>query len=162
MFKTASSATCLEGMRWHLAHLDWLLQFGVEHGFRKWHFLVHRFKAKAMVEACKKITGSRPGGTIVGLGGWANQSVIKGHVRAPIQAFRRDLGLRAKVVILDEFFTSKRCSSCGGDVKNLHYCKVGDCRRLHGVVRCKNPTCLISRDRDVASLTRSFRKRKHP
>jgi hypothetical protein len=149
-------------MRWHLAHLDWLLQFGIEHGFGKWHFLVHRFKAKAMVEACKTVTGRGPSGTIVGLGGWSNQSVIKGHVRAPIQAFRRALGLLAVVVILDEFLASKRCSSCGGEVTNLRFSKAGDCRRLHGVVRRTNPACFMSWGRGVASLMSSFRKRKHP
>jgi hypothetical protein len=56
-----------------------------------------------MVEACKQIQGpwSPSGGPS---GGWADQNVVRGHSPAPVKAFRRELELRVKVVILDEFF----------------------------------------------------------
>ena len=153
-----------EAVRYRLGVGDWMFRFCEEKAFLKWRFKTKIYSRKAMAEVARRITGGKRGGrTVVGLGDWSQQDMIKGTPKAPLKAMKAELKKRAVVIDIDEYRTSKTCSVCNGmdamknvrvykDVKNR---RGEESRRLvkcHQIVRCINTDCTKcwQRDRNAA------------
>lgn len=152
--KTASLDVYKERVRQTLVHASDLFGFSRAHGFRRQRFKVARHSKMALVNAVKKILdGKDPKETMVGFGNWSQRNgILKGSEPAPVKKLRRELKKRgAKVVLIDEFRTSKCCSGCSTSLcENVSYMnKKGNNVKCHQVVRCLNNECSTYWQRDV-------------
>ena len=142
-----------------LAQAPFLLRHHAEkRTYRMYRFKVSRFSKKAMAKAARKLTKKRvptpeerrdchrPSRTIIGWGDWSQQDgFLKGTPKAPVKKVRRAFKkMGFTIVELDEFRTSKCCSSCGHVATNVEYGNV----HCHQVVRCGNSECDVVWQRD--------------
>jgi hypothetical protein len=137
-----------------LANSEFLFNFCAEKPFRKWRFTRQRFLNKAYYQAASKILRDRnqPGRrlrrALVGYGDYSNaDGAIRGTPKSGVKRLKRALrSYGATVVMVDEYKTSKTCSSCHHTVEKVFYQGV----ECHQVVRCQNTDspCRIYWQRD--------------
>jgi hypothetical protein len=98
--------------------------------------------------------------TLVGYGDYGlttSSGVIKGCTPGPSGRLRRELGRYCKVVVIDEFRTSKTCNCCKQRCFRNMRKKVRDdetgritYQNVHSVLHCRNSGCLsMTVNRDV-------------
>lgn len=123
--------------------LQQTIVFSAEHAFRKWRFMHHVMQPKALRHIVNTFVPLKRSTGVVGFGDWLTQGVTRGHPRVPLKALKRELEKRARVVYVDEFKTSQRCSSC---TSQLEKCVFDDVK-CYAVLRCTS--CKTVCDRDV-------------
>ena len=154
-FKTTSIETYIEGLTYVLSVCDHLLLYCAEKSFRKWRFKTFIYTKKALNKLCLRLTAGMK--TCIGIGDWSNKGcIIKRHSPAPVKKIQRELKRYAKVVSLDEYGTSRGCSSCGSRCTNLRFYKITKDYELkfpycHEIVRCSSNECAITWQRDINS-----------
>ena len=157
--KIGNFDTFKDNLRLTLAQAPFLLQHHAgKRKYREYSFKVSRFSKKALAKAARKLTKKRnpqpgeqrdchpPKRTIIGWGDWSQQDgFLRGTPKAPVKKFRRAFKKMGFTIIeVDEYRTSKCCSSCGHVTENVHYGGV----RCHQVVRCGNNECAVVWQRD--------------
>ena len=157
--KIGNFDTFKDNLRLTLAQAPFLLQHHAgKRKYREYSFKVSRFSKKALAKAARKLTKKRnpqpgeqrdchpPKRTIIGWGDWSQQDgFLRGTPKAPVKKFRRAFKKMGFTIIeVDEYRTSKCCSSCGHVTENVHYGGV----RCHQVVRCGNNECEVVWQRD--------------
>jgi hypothetical protein len=114
--KTTSLEGKLFGIQHRLAHFDQLFNLYRETPVRKWRRKVHIYKRKELDRIAKLIAGDPRLNCLVAWGNWLNPTGFRsGHMRCPNKMLIAAVNRRpnARVVIVDEYFTSKKCSNCG-------------------------------------------------
>jgi len=114
--KTTNLSELRKAIRYRLKWGDFVQKHESESAARNWKFKLHRYGEKALSNAARKLTfnSKSPKDTIVGFGDWSQPQGFKGGVTAPIKKLARKMvtDRRATVVLVDEYRTSKTCSSC--------------------------------------------------
>lgn len=133
--------------------------FHMEKGFRNLNFTSYCRSKATLAQICKHIAGGK--NTLVGFGDYSQQhGLIKSHPTTPILRLKKELRKYCKVVDIDEYNTSKTCSSCHQEItlyknriKRMRWGKREDKARMsniHSVIRCKHNECtLCYMDRDI-------------
>jgi hypothetical protein len=127
------------------------LKFHFEKPFRKLKFTTYIFKQKTMNELCKQITKKSNINdnkkVLIGFGNWSSQkdSIIRGHRRGPVVGLKRELKKWCKLVLVDEYNTSKLCCKCHTKTEKISYNNI----KINSVLRCTNNECRIVIDRDI-------------
>ena len=104
-----------------------------------------------MNELCKKITKKTnindKKKVLLGFGNWSSQkdSIIRGHRRGPVVGLKRELKKWCKLVLVDEYNTSKLCCRCHMKTEKMSYNNI----KVNSVLRCTNNECGIVIDRDI-------------
>jgi hypothetical protein len=158
--KVGGFETFEENLRQTLAQAPLLLEHHESNRkYRALRFKVSRYTKKALAKAARKVTKKRnpqdgerdchsPSRTIIGWGDWSQQDgFLRGTPKAPVKKLRRAFKkMGFTIVEVDEYRTSKRCSSCRchDNVENVSYNGV----RAHQVVRCNNSECGLFWQRD--------------
>jgi hypothetical protein len=157
--KVGNFATFTNNVRLTLVQSPFLLRHHAEkRKYREYRFKISRFSKKALAKAARKLTKKRnpqpgerrdchpPSRTIIGWGDWSQQDgFLRGTPKAPVKKFRRAFKKMGFTILeIDEYRTSKCCSSCGHVTENLHYGGA----RCHQVVRCGNSECEVVWQRD--------------
>lgn len=134
-------------------------EFHLEKGFRNLNFTSYCRSKSILVNTCQRIAGKQ--NTLVGFGDYSQQhGLVKNHPTTPILKLKKELHRYCKVVEIDEYKTSKVCSSCHEDItlyRNRVYRKKQGIREekarmssVHSVVRCRHNECsLCCMDRDI-------------
>ena len=81
---------------------------------------------------------------------WGNGSfgpTSRGHASAPNKALRKSLAPFVRIVLVDEYNTSKKACCCKGNVVPL---KSGSYKKRATVVQCSECSCILSRDMNAA------------
>jgi len=129
---------------------------------RRSRFQSYVQRTAAMDSLCRRLSGGRGKEAVVVLGA-AECSSGFGYFPGPVKELRRRLELHTRVVVLDEHYTSQRCSKCAFAVRNPVYRSAdkllpgytqrgpeGQARReIHGVRRCPHRSCGLTWNRDV-------------
>ncbi|KAG7395355.1 hypothetical protein PHYBOEH_003917 [Phytophthora boehmeriae] len=129
-FKTASFKLYLARLDYFWMHLRFLLAFCAESSFLKHRFLQDRMKMKAIDTLAKRVVPIASPQVCTAYGDWSKRDGIKGHPSGPVKGFVKALKKRATVLPMDEFRTSKLCSSC-------HHC-LKEARLLNKVKKKEN------------------------
>jgi transposase len=121
--------------------------------FRAKRFKSYRFGQMTIIKSIKKLIGPNtdPKKTVIGWGAWDRQGggALRGNDFAPVKKLRRacrEYGI--KVVKVNEFLTSKRCSACRSPehkCQNVEYNGIS----CHQVIRCTNSECEMIWQRDL-------------
>ncbi|KAG7398139.1 hypothetical protein PHYBOEH_011548 [Phytophthora boehmeriae] len=111
-FKTANFKLYLAHLNYVWRHLRFLLAFCAESSFLKHRFLKDRMKMKAIDTLAKRVVPVASSQVCIAYGDWSKRDGIKGHPSGPVKGFVKALKKRATVLPMDEFRTSKLCSSC--------------------------------------------------
>ena len=114
-----------------------------------------------MAKICRSIGGGKDTKTLVGFGDFSQQHGLnRGHPTTPILKLKRELRNHCTVVGIDEYNTSKVCSSCNKPIelyRNLIRRKKwgvleakARMSNIYSVIRCKHNECsLCCWDRDI-------------
>ena len=133
--------------------------FHMEKGFRNLNFTSYCRSKATLAQICKRIAGGK--NTLVGFGDYSQQhGLIKSHPTTPILRLKKELRKYCKVVDIDEYKTSKTCSSCHQEItlyrnriKRIRWGKREEKARMsniHSVIRCKHNECILCcMDRDI-------------
>ncbi len=150
--KTNDEKEYLSFLKYALRHVVEFLEFHHGKQFRNMRFTTHVRRQKTIHELCRKVTGmNHPGDKtvkcIIGFGDWSTQrdSIIRGHRRGPVQAFKTLLRRWCDVVDVDEFRTSKLCCNCHHVTEKVRFDDV----EVNSVLRCTNNECGTTVDRDI-------------
>jgi len=108
--KTGSLEKMKQAIQYRLQKYEYLFEFGASKAFLKWRFTTYMYSQKALEYIAKKLTKGKK--TLIGFGDWSQQDVVKGHQKAPLNKTKRVLQKYATVVLVDEYFTSQKCSCC--------------------------------------------------
>ncbi|KAG7379676.1 hypothetical protein PHYBOEH_011814 [Phytophthora boehmeriae] len=111
-FKPANFKLYLARLDYFWMHLRFLLAFWAESSFLKHRFLQDRMKMKAIDTLAKRVVPVASPQVCIAYGDWSKRDGIKGHPSGPVKGFAKALKKRATVLPMDEFRTSKLCSSC--------------------------------------------------
>ncbi|TMW56830.1 hypothetical protein Poli38472_006840 [Pythium oligandrum] len=120
-FKTSRYKVYLERLQYFWSHADFLLDFCWEKPFLKWKFFNKRHARIAVDALAARIVPDPSRQTCIAYGNWSRRDGIKGHASSPVKGLKQALAKRAKVVILDEFKTSKLCSTCHCELSPVSY-----------------------------------------
>ncbi len=172
--KVSSKEVYLTTLKEIQEHYDTLVEFyNKKKSFAKWKFTTFRFSRKTLYNLCKDLcyTKEKDKNTIIGLGDWSQQQgIIKSHPTAPVKRFKDELRKIKNCYVIDinEYRTSKECSLCHNDVKNLnHYIMKEDkekntievkLSKCHQVVRCTNNECSMCWQRDKNASRNIYKK----
>ncbi|KAG3092847.1 hypothetical protein PI125_g17008 [Phytophthora idaei] len=140
-FKTASYEQYLERLKYFWHHVEFLMQFCVNHPFLKWKFFQKRMTRVAVDEIARRIIPTVSRLTWVAYGDWSRRDGIKGHAPSPVKGLKEALRKRATVVSMDEFRTSKLCSQCHQTLPAVRYSvdtKLPKRKKCKGVVLVRN------------------------
>ncbi|KAG7399259.1 hypothetical protein PHYBOEH_009298 [Phytophthora boehmeriae] len=110
-FKTASFKLYLVHLDYGWRHLRFLLAFCAESSFPKHRFLKGRMKMKAIDTLAKQVVPVASPQVCIAYGDWSKRDGFKRHPSGPVKGFAKALKKRATVLPIDEFRTSKFCSS---------------------------------------------------
>jgi len=129
-------------LRYVLQHLPLMLGFYGRHKTRQWRWKAQIYRAKALDQVCRRVTGRQPATTLVGFG-------AAGFVGpGPVKAFKRRLRQHCRVVEVDEYLTSQICSRCQErELEGLPCSQPAPgTSRLYALRRCLNERCRLSSD----------------
>ena len=164
--KTASRTKYVASLRVHLSHWLVLRAFYCTTSSLHRQFNIQMRKQKVLNEIVKKIAPGKD--DIVALGDAAFPSTFKGTQASAMGIIRRLLEKKRRVVRINEFRTSKRCSCCklvkeppdkySDDPESYHgaymtqplgqkICGNGRRYRIRGLMQCRN--CGVTWNRDV-------------
>lgn len=172
--KVSSSESYITRLKYIQTQYDTLVEFyNKAKSFAKWKFTTYIYSKKAIHKICKDLytKNDKPVKTIIGLGDWSQQQgIIKRHPTTPIKRFKDELRRSEHCYVIDinEYRTSKECSICHSDVKNLKQykeyednekniigVKLSNC---HQVVRCTNNECSMCWQRDKNASRNIYKK----
>lgn len=162
-FKTCYYNEYIAGLDYLLDNLRFLLQFERENAFRKWRFFRYRMKEKALDTLAKRVVPIASPDVLVGYGDWSCRPNIRGHAPVPVKGFRNALKKRARLVSIDEFRTSKLCSSCRQPLDLAAYPHQDengrfDMKETRNVLHCATSDCNATFwDRDVNAAINMLR-----
>jgi hypothetical protein len=120
-FKTSRYKDYLDRLHYFWENAGYLLDFCWKRPFLKWKFFNNRHSRIAVDALAARIVPEPSRQTCVAYGNWSRRDGIKGHASSPVKGLRQALAKRAKVVILDEFKTSKLCSTCHRELSPVSY-----------------------------------------
>lgn len=83
-----------------------------DHGFRQWRSSRHCFRKKAPAHVAWRLVQKIDKSVCVAVVEWSARDYLHGHPCASAKGLRKALRQQATVVLVDEFRTSKYCSSC--------------------------------------------------
>ena len=146
--------------------------------YKTYQFLIQYIYIYYIIqEICKEITGkshrNEKKKVLIAFGNGANHrnSIIKGHKRGPNMELKEELRKWCKLIIIDEFRTSKVCNRCKGlSMESTKYkgkngtivssSRILSCTNCKGIVTGKNGKVRKIRDPIDSSKKSTIKKRK--
>jgi len=163
--KTSKSSVMKEYFKYVFPRLRTFTEFHIEKGFRNLNFTSYCRSKATLAKICERISGvtkkTKHVKTLVGFGDYSQQhGLIKSHPTTPILRLKKELRRYCTVVNIDEYKTSKTCSSCNKEIvlyrNRIQRKKMGVLEpiarmsNIHSVIRCKHNECkLCCMDRDI-------------
>lgn len=163
--KTSKSMVMREYFKYVFPRLRTFTEFHIEKGFRNLNFTSYCRSKATLAKICERISGvtkkTKHVKTLVGFGDYSQQhGLVKSHPTTPILRLKKELRRYCKVVDIDEYKTSKTCSSCNKEIvlyrNRIQRKKMGvlepiaKMTNIHSVIRCKHNECkLCCMDRDI-------------
>ena len=163
--KTSKSRVMREYFKYVFPRLRTFTEFHIEKGFRNLNFTSYCRSKATLAKICERISGvtkkTKHVKTLVGFGDYSQQhGLVKSHPTTPILRLKKELRRYCKVVDIDEYKTSKTCSSCNKEIvlyrNRIQRQKMGvlepiaKMTNIHSVIRCKHNECkLCCMDRDI-------------
>jgi hypothetical protein len=163
--KTSKSRVMREYFKYVFPRLRTFTEFHIEKGFRNLNFTSYCRSKATLAKICERISGvtkkTKHVKTLVGFGDYSQQhGLVKSHPTTPILRLKKELRRYCKVVDIDEYKTSKTCSSCNKEIvlyrNRIQRKKMGvlepiaKMTNIHSVIRCKHNECkLCCMDRDI-------------
>ena len=155
--KTATAASFAAHCRYGSGLLPHLIQHQVvERRVRRLRFRSYCQRMTALDSLCRRLCNGQGMHAVVVLGACECSSGF-GYFPAPLKELRRRLELHTRVVVIDEHYTSQRCSDCAfAEEPSHHRLDAGRCGdthesgasgEIHGVRWC--PECRKLWNRDV-------------
>ncbi len=163
--KTSKTIVMKEYFKYVFPRMQTFTDFHMEKGFRNLNFTSYCRSKATLAKICERISGvsksTKNVKTLVGFGDHSQQhGLVKSHPTTPILRLKRELHRYCKVVDIDEYKTSKTCSSCNKEIElyrnRIQRKKKGvleplaKMSNIHSVIRCKHNECkLCCMDRDI-------------
>ena len=163
--KTSKTSVMKEYFKYVFPRLRIFTEFHIEKGFRNLNFTSYCRSKATLAKICERISGvtkkTKHMKTLVGFGYYSQQhGLVKSHPTTPILRLKKELRRYCKVVDIDEYKTSKTCSSCNKEIvlyrNRIQRKKMGilepiaKMSNIHSVIRCKHNECkLCCMDRDI-------------
>ena len=163
--KTSKTSVMREYFKYVFPRLRIFTEFHIEKGFRNLNFTSYCRSKATLAKICERISGvtkkTKHMKTLVGFGDYSQQhGLVKSHPTTPILRLKKELRRYCKVVDIDEYKTSKTCSSCNKEIvlyrNRIQRKKMGvlepiaKMTNIHSVIRCKHNECkLCCMDRDI-------------
>ena len=159
--KTSKTLVMEEYFKYVFPRMQTFTEFHMEKGFRNLNFTSYCRSKSTLAKICERISGGKNVKTLVGFGDYSQQhGLVKSHPTTPILRLKRELRRYCNVVDIDEYKTSKTCSSCNKEIElyrnRIQRKKKGllepiaKLSNIHSVIRCKNNECkLCCWDRDI-------------
>ena len=160
--KTSKTSVMREYFKYVFPRLRTFTEFHIEKGFRNLNFTSYCRSKATLAKICERISGvTKHVKTLVGFGDYSQQhGLVKSHPTTPILRLKKELHRYCKVVDIDEYKTSKTCSSCNKEIvlyrNRIQRKKMGvlepiaKMTNIHSVIRCKHNECkLCCMDRDI-------------
>jgi hypothetical protein len=163
--KTSKTSVMKEYFKYVFPRLRTFTEFHIEKGFRNLNFTSYCRSKATLAKICERISGvtkkTKHVKTLVGFGDYSQQhGLVKSHPTTPILRLKKELRRYCKVVDIDEYKTSKTCSSCNKEIvlyrNRIQRKKMGvlepiaKMTNIHSVIRCKHNECkLCCMDRDI-------------
>jgi len=163
--KTSKTSVMKEYFKYVFPRLRTFTEFHIEKGFRNLNFTSYCRSKATLAKICERISGvtkkTKHVKTLVGFGDYSQQhGLVKSHPTTPILRLKKELRRYCKVVDIDEYKTSKTCSSCNKEIvlyrnriqrKNMGVFEpIAKMTNIHSVIRCKHNECkLCCMDRDI-------------
>jgi hypothetical protein len=163
--KTSKTSVMNEYFKYVFPRLRTFTEFHIEKGFRNLNFTSYCRSKATLAKICERISGvtkkTKHVKTLVGFGDYSQQhGLVKSHPTTPILRLKKELRRYCKVVDIDEYKTSKTCSSCNKEIvlyrNRIQRKKMGvlepiaKMTNIHSVIRCKHNECkLCCMDRDI-------------
>ena len=163
--KTSKTSIMREYFKYVFPRLRTFTEFHIEKGFRNLNFTSYCRSKATLAKICERISGvtkkTKHVKTLVGFGDYSQQhGLVKSHPTTPILRLKKELRRYCKVVDIDEYKTSKTCSSCNKEIvlyrNRIQRKKMGvlepiaKMTNIHSVIRCKHNECkLCCMDRDI-------------
>lgn len=163
--KTSKTSVMKEYFKYVFPRLRIFTEFHIEKGFRNLNFTSYCRSKATLAKICERISGvtkkTKHMKTLVGFGDYSQQhGLVKSHPTTPILRLKKELRRYCKVVDIDEYKTSKTCSSCNKEIvlyrNRIQRKKMGvlepiaKMTNIHSVIRCKHNECkLCCIDRDI-------------
>jgi len=155
--KVATVEAMQQHIEYILGSLDRVLGHNVDRQrVRRSRFQAYIQRTAALDALCHRLSGGRGKEAVVVLGA-AQCSSGFGYFPGPVKELRRRLEQHTRVVVLDEHYTSQRCSKCAftekyeesRDKLEPGRSRVDGRRQLHGVRWCPHQDCRTTWNRDV-------------
>jgi hypothetical protein len=163
--KTSKTSVMKEYFKYVFPRLRIFTEFHIEKGFCNLNFTSYCRSKATLAKICERISGvtkkTKHMKTLVGFGDYSQQhGLVKSHPTTPILRLKKELRRYCKVVDIDEYKTSKTCSSCNKEIvlyrNRIQRKKMGvlepiaKMTNIHSVIRCKHNECkLCCMDRDI-------------
>lgn len=163
--KTSKTSIMREYFKYVFPRLRTFTEFHIEKGFRNLNFTSYCRSKATLAKICERISGvtkkTKHVKTLVGFGDYSQQhGLVKSHPTTPILRLKKELRRYCKIVDIDEYKTSKTCSSCNKEIvlyrNRIQRKKMGvlepiaKMTNIHSVIRCKHNECkLCCMDRDI-------------
>jgi len=159
--KTSNTRVMKEYFKYVFPRMRTFTEFHTEKGFRNLNFTSYCRSKATLAKICERIGGGKNVKTLVGFGDYSQQhGLVKSHPTTPILRLKRELRKYCRVVGIDEYNTSKTCSSCSNPIelyrnrirrkKNGVLEPKARMSSIHSVIRCKTNECkLCCLDRDI-------------
>ena len=159
--KTSKTSVMKEYFKYVFPRMKTFTEFHMEKGFRNLNFTSYCRSKSTLAKICERVSGGKKVKTLVGFGDYSQQhGLVKSHPTTPILRLKRELRRYCKVVDIDEYKTSKTCSSCNKEIElyrnRIQRKKKGvldpiaKMSNIHSVIRCKHNECkLCCMDRDI-------------
>ena len=126
-------------LRSALASIPRFLPLFMKRNVRRLRWKGFMQRQRALDAACLKLTRKDPS-TVLAFGAAGFSSTSRGHAPGPVRALRKRLARHAKMVLIDEFRTSKCCCQCHQELT---------APRLHSMVKKKKKRPPDKDDGDV-------------
>jgi hypothetical protein len=159
--KTSKTIVMKEYFKYVFPRMQTFTEFHMEKGFRNLNFTSYCRSKATLAKICERISGGKNRKILVGFGDYSQQhGLVKSHPTTPILRLKRELHKYCRVVDIDEYKTSKTCSSCNKEIElyrnRIQRKKMGvlepiaKLSNIHSVIRCKHNECkLCCMDRDI-------------
>ena len=159
--KTSKTIVMKEYFKYVFPRMQTFTEFHMEKGFRNLNFTSYCRSKATLAKMCERISSGKNVKTLVGFGDYSQQhGLVKSHPTTPILRLKRELRRYCNVVDIDEYKTSKTCSSCNKEIElyrnRIQRKKKGvlepiaKMSNIHSVIRCKHNECkLCCMDRDI-------------
>lgn len=153
--KVTKQERLLKYFQYILPNMKLFFDFHIKKNFRSLNFTSYCRSKRKLSELCSNIIGNSK--TLIGFGDFSqSQGLIKKHPTTPILRLKNELKRRCHLIDVDEYNTSKTCSSCQNKVElyRNRICRKGSEKarmsNIHSVIRCKLNECsLYYMDRDI-------------